>query len=93
MNKKPVPYLYYVQIHKPKNTCSWIFNKMYENTVTVGFLRCKPNVCEFLYNLFVNFHRHLAKGGGELGEDSPPARLKQTQFALNRKYAFFDVMP
>ena len=64
MNKKPVPYLYYVQIHKPKNTCLWIFNKMYENTVTVGFLRCKPNVCEFLYNLFVNFHRHLAKGGG-----------------------------
>ena len=32
---------------------------MYENTVTVGFLRCKPNVYEFLYNLFVNFQRHV----------------------------------
>ena len=28
------------------------------------------------------------------GEDSPlPARLKQVQFALNRKYAIFDAMP
>ena len=31
------------------------------------------------------------------GEDSPPARLKQVQFALNKKlfwcYAFFGAMP
>ena len=31
--------------------------------------------------------------GEEGGEDSPPARLKQVQFALNRKHAFFDAMP
>ena len=37
INKKSVPYLYYSLIHKLKNTCLWIFNKMYENTVTVGF--------------------------------------------------------
>ena len=29
-------------------------------------------------------------GGGE--EDSPPARLEQVQFTLNRKRAFFDAM-
>ena len=29
-------------------------------------------------------HRRVAKGKG-VGEDSPPARLKQVQFALNRK--------
>ena len=31
--------------------------------------------------------------GGERGEDSLPARLKQVQFALNRKHVFFDAMP
>ena len=31
-----------------------------------------------------------SKGGGE---DFPPARLQQVQFALNRKHAFFDAMP
>ena len=31
--------------------CLWIFNKTYENTVTVGFLSYKPNVYKFLYNL------------------------------------------
>ena len=34
----------------------------------------------------------VAKGGGTGGEDSPPARLKQVQFAPNRKHAFFDAM-
>ena len=29
----------------------WIFNKMYENTVTVDVLSYKPNIYEFLYNL------------------------------------------
>ena len=29
----------------------WIFNELYESTVTVGFLSYKPNVYEFLYNL------------------------------------------
>ena len=32
----------------------------------------------------------MDEGGG--GGDSPPARLKQIQFALNRKHAFFDVI-
>ena len=28
----------------------------------------------------------------KISEDSPPARLKQVQFAPNRKHAFFDAM-
>ena len=36
--------------------------------------------------------RRVAIGGGGW-EDSPPARLQQFQFALNRKHAFFDAMP
>ena len=31
--------------------CLWIFDNMYENTVTMGFLSYKPNVYEFLCNL------------------------------------------
>ena len=31
----------------------------------------------------------MGRGGGE---DSPLAQLKQNQFALNRKHAFFDAM-
>ena len=31
--------------------CLWIFNKIYENTVTVGFLSYKSNVYKFLYIL------------------------------------------
>ena len=37
--------------------------------------------------------RRVAKDERGGGEDSPPARLKQVQFALNRKHAFFDAMP
>ena len=36
--------------------------------------------------------RRVAKGG-EVGEDSSPIRLKQVQFVLNRKHAFFDAIP
>ena len=36
-------------------------------------------------------NKRVAKGGRG-GEDSTPARLKQVQFALNRKHAFFDAM-
>ena len=34
-----------------------------------------------------------SQGGGRGGEGSPPAQLKQFQFALNRKHAFFGAMP
>ena len=40
----------------------------------------------------IDLLRHVAKGGGG-GGVLPPARLKQVQFALNRKHAFFDAMP
>ena len=35
----------------------------------------------------IDLLRHVAKGGGG-GGVLPPARLKQVQFALNRKHAF-----
>ena len=44
------------------------------------------------FNLSWEDVRRVAKGE-EGWEDSPPARLKQVQFALNRKHAFFDAMP
>ena len=34
-----------------------------------------------------------SQGEGRGREDSPPVRLKQVQFALNRKHAFFDATP
>ena len=43
--------------------------------------------------LILGWIRRVAKGGEEGGEDSPPARLKQVQFALNRKHAFSDATP
>ena len=39
-----------------------------------------------------NAKKQARSQGGEGGEDSTPARLKQVQFALNRKHAFFDAM-
>ena len=38
---------------------------------------------------FVQVRSQGEEGGGE---DSPPARIKQVQFALNRKHGFFDAM-
>ena len=35
--------------------------------------------------------RSQGERGG--GEDSPPAQLKQVQFALNKKHGFFDTVP
>ena len=37
-------------------------------------------------------NRRVARGGGGGGGGLPPARLKQVQFGLNRKHAFFDAM-
>ena len=56
-------------------------------------------ICLFVwFDLIWNSHREFSNiavrgksGGGE--EDPPPARLKQVQFALNRKHAFFDATP
>ena len=36
----------------------------------------------------IDLLRHVARGGGLGGGVLPPARLKQVQFALNRKHAF-----
>ena len=46
----------------------------------------------FLMHLLQEKCRRVAKGG-EVGEDSSPIRLKQVQFVLNRKHAFFDAIP
>ena len=40
---------------------------------------------------FCDIYRRVSKGEREGG--LPPARLKQVQFALNRKHDFFDAMP
>ena len=37
-------------------------------------------------------NRRVANGREEGGGLPPPARLKQDQFALDRKHAFFDAM-
>ena len=37
-------------------------------------------------------YQACSQGGGG-GRAAHPARLKQAQFALNRKHAFFDAMP
>ena len=42
--------------------------------------------------LFSQRAQALSQDGERAGEVSPPARLKQLQFALNRKHAFFDAM-
>ena len=43
--------------------------------------------------LVFNYRCVAKRWGGKGGEESPLARLKQIQFALNRKHALFDVMP
>ena len=50
---------------------------------------CATNVNGFQCNKCVT----KGEGGGGRGEDSPHARLKQVQFALNKKHAFFNGMP
>ena len=45
-----------------------------------------------MMNLWIDSSRRVAKGGGEEGKDSTPARLKWIKFALNEKHALFDAM-
>ena len=53
------------------------------------FFLCVHFLCKCI-SLYVYVCRHVAKGGEG---STPPAQIKQIQFALNRKHAFFDAMP
>ena len=62
INKKITPYLYYFLIHKLKNTCLWIFNKMHENNITVSFLLTNLTFTNSYTIYFVNFQKLCWRG-------------------------------